>query len=84
MSDTTNLEEQAKELGIPTNSNIYRPKNEAWVELQITEIELHRRIREEKRHRREHCLYLIAVISAVISLLSCVATYSQIFMHHSN
>ena len=44
---------EAKELGVPTNSLIYKPKSEAWTELQITEWELHRRINEEHRNRRE-------------------------------
>jgi hypothetical protein len=69
------LKNKAEKLGIPTNSGIYKPKTEAWSELAITEYELHRRIREEERHRREHRLWIVAVISAVIALGSAIATW---------
>ncbi len=69
------LIKKAKKLGIPTNSGIYKPTDAAWNELAITDYELHRRIREEQRHRREHRLWIVAVISAATALLSAVAAW---------
>jgi hypothetical protein len=69
------LIEQAKKLGVPINSGTYKPKTEAWDELAITDYELHRRIREEQRHRREHRLWIVAVVSAVIALLSALIAF---------
>ena len=66
---------EAKRLGIPTNSGVYKPQSEPWNELQITEFELHRRIREEERHRREHKLWLVAVISAVAAVVSAIGAW---------
>jgi DNA-binding IclR family transcriptional regulator len=56
-------------------SGTYKPKTEAWDELAITDYELHRRIREEQRHRREHRLWIVAVISAVIAFLSAAIAF---------
>ena len=75
MAQHDDLIEQAKKLGVPISSGIYKPKSEAWNELATTEYELHRRIREEQRHRREHRLWIVAVISAVIAFLSAVAAW---------
>ena len=71
------LIEQAKKLGVPISSGTYKPKTEAWDELAITDYELHRRIREEQRHRREHRLWIVAVavVSAVFAFLSAVITF---------
>ena len=66
------LIEQAKKLGAPISSGTYKPKTEAWDELAVTDYELPRRIREEQRHRREHRLWIVAVISAVFAILSAV------------
>jgi hypothetical protein len=66
---------KAEQLGVPISSGIYKPKTEAWDELAITDYELHRRISEEQRHRREHRLWIVAVISAVIAFLSAVAVW---------
>jgi hypothetical protein len=46
------LMSQANQLGIPTNSGVYKPKSQAWDELKISEWELLRRIKDERRHRR--------------------------------
>ena len=75
MAQHDDLLEQAKKLGVPISSGIYKPKTEAWDELETTDYELHRRIREEQRHRREHRLWIVAVISAVFALLSAVAAW---------
>ncbi len=69
------LLEEAKSLSIPVNSGIYKPKTDAWSELNITEWELHRRIKEEQRHRREHRLWGVAVISAIFAILSALASW---------
>ena len=66
---------EARELGIPTNSGVYKPQSEAWSELQITEWELHRRIEEEKRHRREHRLWIVALLSTMMALISAMAAW---------
>jgi hypothetical protein len=74
------LKKRAEQLGLPVNSGVYKPKHEAWNELQITDYELHRRIREEERHRREHWLWIVAAISAVIAVLAATAAWVPIFV----
>ena len=69
---------EAKRLGIPTNSQIYKPKSEGWSELQITEWELHRRIKEEQRNRRESRLWVVAVVSAVAAVISALASWAAV------
>jgi hypothetical protein len=81
MAEYDRLLAEAKALGIPTNSQVYKPRSDAWTELQITEWELHRRIKEEERHRREHKLWIVAVISAVVSVLSALAAWAAVFAH---
>lgn len=73
---------EAKKLGIPTNSNVYKPKDEAWTELQITQFELHRRIQEEIRHRRESRLSWIAMISSGAALVAAVAAWVSAIKAH--
>jgi hypothetical protein len=75
MANYDDLLREAERLGIPTNSGIYKPNSEAWSQLQISEYELHRRIREEQRHRREHQLWIVAVVSAFIALLSAFGAW---------
>lgn len=75
MASYDDLLRKAEKLGIPTKSGIYKPNNEAWNELEITGYELHRRIREEQRHRREHRLRIVAVVSALIALLSAFGAW---------
>ena len=67
MAEYDDLIKRAEQLGVPVNSGVYKPS------LQITDYELHRRIREEERHRREHHLWIVAVISAVIAVLAAIA-----------
>jgi hypothetical protein len=71
---------RAKQLGVPINSGLFKPNSEAWTEIQIRDYELHRRIREEQRHRREHRLWIVAVISAVIAVLAAMAAWVPIFV----
>jgi hypothetical protein len=61
VAEYDDLIKRAEQLGVPVNSGVYKPS------LQITDYELYRRIREEERHRREHQLWIVAVISAVIA-----------------
>lgn len=69
---------QAKELNVPTNSNVYKPQADAWHELQISEYELHRRIKEELRNQREQKLWMVAVISAGASVVSALTALAAI------
>ena len=59
MAEYDDLIKRAEQLGVPVHSVVYKPS------LQITDYELHRRIREEERHRREHRLWIIAVPAAI-------------------
>jgi hypothetical protein len=67
VAEYDDLIQRAEQLGVPVHSVAYKPS------LQITDYELHRRIREEERHRREHQLWIVAVISAVIAVLAAIA-----------
>lgn len=69
------LIKEAQDLGVPTNSGIYKPKEQAWSELNITDWELHRRIKEERRHRREHRLWIVALVSTFLAVLSALASW---------
>ena len=73
---TQELLRRCEALGISTRSGIYKPKAEAWVEIgEASEPELQRRIREEERHRREHKLWIVAVVAALASLVSAMAAW---------
>tara|TARA_R110002074_G_C12445403_1_gene658065 strand:- start:575 stop:835 length:261 start_codon:yes stop_codon:yes gene_type:complete len=72
MAKFDELKAEAVKLGIPTSSGAYKPKDQAWGELAITEWELHRRIKEEQRHRRESKLWVVAVVSAAASVVSAL------------
>ena len=67
MAEYDDLIKRAEQLGVPVHSVVYKPS------LQITDYELHRRIREEERHRREHQLWIVTVISAVIAVPAAIA-----------
>jgi hypothetical protein len=64
----------AKELGVPTNSGVYKSSHDALNELATGDCELYRRIRKEERHRREHRLWIVAVIAALAALASAIAS----------
>jgi hypothetical protein len=80
MANLDELKKHAQKLGVPVNSAVYKPTTEAWVELQITEYELHRRIREEERHRREHRLWIAALVSAGIAILAAIAAWLPLIL----
>jgi hypothetical protein len=80
VAEYDDLKKRAEQLGVPVNSGVYKPKSEAWDELQITNYELHRRIREEERHVREHRLWIVAVVSAVIAVFAAIAAWVPIFV----
>jgi len=80
MAEFDSLKKRAEELGIPVNSGVYKPNKDAWSELQITNYELHRRIQEEERRRREHRLWIVAALSAAIAVSSAVAAWLPIFL----
>jgi hypothetical protein len=82
MAKFDDLMARAKELNIPTNSGVYKPRDESWAELQISEFELHRRIQEEERHRREHKLWMLAVFSAVVSVISAAVALVTVINAH--
>ena len=69
------LVQKAKELGLPTNSGIYKPKDQVWSELEISDWERYRRIQNEERHRREHRLWKVALISMIFAVLSALAAW---------
>jgi hypothetical protein len=81
MAAFDDLQKKAKELHIPTNSGVYKPNSEAWTELQITEYELHRRIKEEERHQREHNMWLAAAFSAAVSVIAALGAWAAVLMH---
>jgi len=61
LDDLDRLMARARELGVPTNSGVYKPMAEGWSELAINPDELNRRIREEERHLREGELHRLAI-----------------------
>jgi hypothetical protein len=69
---------EARKLGLPTNSGVYKPTTEAMNEIATTEWELHRRIREEERHRREHNLWIVALVSAGASAVSALVALAAV------
>lgn len=75
MAEPDELRKKAEALGIPINSGIYKPRTEAWNEVAISDYELHRRIREEERHRRENRLWIVVLISTVTALLAAFAAW---------
>jgi hypothetical protein len=63
MPSRDELLRQAKDLGLPVTSGIYNPAKEAVTEIETTDYELLRRIREEERHRRDGKLWIVAAVA---------------------
>ena len=68
------LEKRANQLGVSLN-NLYSSNGLA------DEPELQRRVIEAERHRRDGCLWLIALISALASAASAVAAWVAVARH---
>lgn len=71
------LQEQARELGIDIRGDwIYQPP----ISRQpiAPDYELQRRVIEAKRARREQWLWLLAVISAIASVVSALAAWAAV------
>ena len=69
------LVRRAEKLGLPIDSGVYRPSNQAVTPIPVADYELHRRIREEERHRREHRLWIVAVLAAAFAFPSALAAW---------
>lgn len=64
---------RAKELGVSIGlGDSYVDPGKGMVEYQASEYEIQSRVLEAERHRREHRLWLIALISAIASVVSAV------------
>lgn len=70
------LRKRAKQLGVAmeTDQSVVVPSC-GNVPLIAEDYELQRRVLEAERHMREHRLWLVAVISAIASLVSAVAAW---------
>jgi hypothetical protein len=73
------LVRRAKQLGVPIDATAYRPTDKAVVPLPVGDYELHRRIKEEERHRREHMLWIVAVAAAIFAGLAAMAAWWPVF-----
>lgn len=73
------LKKRAEELGIECSGNEIRHSNsgEHWA---VYEAELQNKIMEVERHIREHRLWIIALISAIASVLSAITALVVIFL----
>ncbi len=69
------LVRRAKELGVPIDATAYRPTDKAVVPLPVGDYELHRRIKEEERHLREHRLWMVAVAAAIFAGVAAAAAW---------
>lgn len=73
------LRDRAKELGVITDSDdTYAVPSEGNVAFQASDHEIQRRVIEAERHLREHRLWIIAVISALASVISALAAWAAI------
>lgn len=70
------LRKRAEQLGVAmeTDQSVVVPGH-GNVSLIAEDYELQRRVLEAERHIREHRLWLVAVISAIASLVSAVAAW---------
>lgn len=73
------LLERARELGVITDSD--QPVNipgQGTVLLRAADYEVQRRVIEAERHRREHRLWIVALLSAIASVISAVAAWTAV------
>ena len=77
------LRKRAERLGVAmeTDQSVLVP-GKGNVPLIAEDYELQRRVLEAERHIREHRLWLVAVISAVASVVSAFAAWLAIFSSH--
>ena len=77
------LRKRAKQLGVAmeTDQSVLVPGS-GNVPLIAEDYELQRRVLDAERHIREHRLWLVAVISAVASVISAFAAWLAIFSGH--
>lgn len=70
------LMKRAQELGVNTDSgNFVNIAGKGSVPLPAPEYEIQRRILEAERHIREHKLWVVALVSAIASVISAVAAW---------
>lgn len=65
------LEQRCKKLGVNTEELRYQTANR----VRATDAELQRRVIEAERSLREHKLWIVAVVSAVFSVISAIAAW---------
>ena len=76
------LVERAMELGVyiyRDDANVPIGTNPVMAPI-VSEIEIQRRVMEAERHLREHRLWVVAVVSAVIAFISVIAAWSAVFV----
>jgi len=75
------LRSRADELGvITTGDGVVTIPGKGTVPLSVPEYELQRRVLEAERHLREHRLWLIAMVSAMASVISAIAAWLAIVL----
>ena len=76
------LVERAKDLGISIyrdDANVPIGTNPIMAPV-VSEFEIQRRVMDAERHLREHRLWVVAVVSAVIAFISAIAAWSAVFV----
>jgi hypothetical protein len=78
------LERRATELGVSIASGeIMNVGGQGSVSISAHEHEIQRRVLEAERHLREHRLWIVALISAIASVVSAVAAWVAIAKYGS-
>ena len=75
------LVERAKQLGVSIyrdDANVPIGTNPIMAPI-VSEFEIQSRVMEAERHLREHKLWIIAVVSAAIALISALAAWTAVF-----
>lgn len=74
------LVERAKQLGVciyRDDANVPIGQSSIMAPV-VSEFEIQRRVMEAERHLREHRLWIVAVISAAIALVSAIAAWAAV------